>query len=124
MVTHLKHIFSKKRFLMSLIRGRVKRKDTKDEPSFLPLSFTRKEEENSAGSGTSANDFKQSETPLAGGGREDGAIKSLYQDIPSIRNCLNCLPSSLGVISVVRLNHEGTVRDLRNRNFNSLLYYS
>jgi hypothetical protein len=72
MVTHLKHIFSKKRFLMSLIRGRVKRKDTKDEPSFLPLSFTRKEEENSAGPGTSANDFKQSETPLAeAGGRTE-----------------------------------------------------
>lgn len=66
MVTHLKHIFSKKRFLMSLIRRRVKRKDTKEEPNFLPLSFCRKEEENSARPGTSANDFKQGE------GREMG----------------------------------------------------
>lgn len=58
------------------------------------------------------------------GGGEDGAIKRLYRDIPSIRNCLNCLPSSSGVISVVRLNHEGTDRDLRNQNFNFLLCHS
>jgi hypothetical protein len=52
---------------MSLIRMRVKREHTKEELSFLPLSFSRKEEENSAGLGTSANDFKQSETGVGRG---------------------------------------------------------
>jgi hypothetical protein len=59
MVTHLKHVSWKKQFLMPLISGRVERKDTDEGCKFPTLNFSRKEKENSAGPGTSANDLKQ-----------------------------------------------------------------
>jgi hypothetical protein len=59
MVSHLEHIFCKKQFLMPLISGLVERRDRVEGCEFPTLNFSRKERENSAGPGTSANDLKQ-----------------------------------------------------------------
>jgi len=60
---------------------------------FPTLNFSRKEKENSAGPGTSANDLKQECRRVAGRGEGRKAIKGLYGDIAFIRNCVNCLSS-------------------------------
>jgi hypothetical protein len=59
MISHLKHIFWKKQFLMPFISGLVERRAAVERCEFPTLNFSTKEKENFAGPGTSANDFKQ-----------------------------------------------------------------
>ena len=56
---------------MPLISGLVERRDMVEGCEFPTLNFSRKEKENSAGPGTSANDLKQECWRVAGqeGGR-------------------------------------------------------
>ena len=58
---------------MSLISGRVERKDMVEGWEFPALDFSKKEKENRAGTGTSANDLKQECRPSSGrlAGREE-----------------------------------------------------
>jgi len=72
MVSHLEHIFCKKQFLMPLISGLVEGRDRVEGCEFPTLNFSRKERENSAGPGTSANDLKQEWAGEWQRGREGG----------------------------------------------------
>jgi hypothetical protein len=80
---------------MPLISGLVERRDTVEGCEFPTLNFPRKERENCAGPGTSANDLKQEWVGrrVAVGEGERQAIKGLYRDTAFIRNCVNCLSS-------------------------------